>query len=146
MPTKTRRRLGLCESRHVRFVGNGRYQARIPIGNFWGSVNLGLYLSEERAAVAADTVYRMIEADHTVDPLTLWKATRRAIARGNVREDVLPKYVVLKDGKYHARLERSGRRKLSGAYKNPVQACIAAIDHRIQELNKARSADLAASS
>lgn len=136
MPTPTtRRRERLCESPYVRFRKNGRFQARLWLGGLWGSVNLGLYGSEEAAAAASRAVLRELRGDTVIDPLTVWRATRAAIDRGAVRADVLPKYVVRRGGALFARLSGG----LRGPYPTEVQAVLAAIDERVQMANRVRS-------
>ncbi|QEL18294.1 hypothetical protein [Limnoglobus roseus] len=140
---KPRRRDRLCSLPNVRYTVEGRFQARIWIGATWGSISLGLYPTEELAASASREVLRHL-CGHLLDPLSVWSATRRAIATGHVRPTVLPKFVILRGGEFFTRFTtRAG--VAGGPYPTAVQACAAAVDARLQAINARRSSALASS-
>ncbi|QEL17530.1 hypothetical protein [Limnoglobus roseus] len=102
-------------------------------------MSLGLYSSEWYAATAAKAVLGLLQPDGAPDPLTVWKATRKAIETGAVRPDVLPKWVYRRRGQFFARFGKVDPNPI-GPFKSPVEALVRMMDVKLLAVNAGRVA------
>ena len=122
--SRTRDYSHTCRKRYVRLLSTGRrFQARLWIPAPYGSINLGLYPTEEAAWRATQAVIARLATDKPATAATVWEATKQAIAAGAVRKDVLPKYVRRVKGRYFGRAKRA----VVGPFDSPEAAHDAAV-------------------